>query len=146
MIKFETPRYGWLLITITDDEDTSREFKFDASYLTDVPGDMLLAAITSIETGLPFAIELDGEEVGYATLINSPYKGDLMLIGGDEPFIVRNEYPVELAKNVLNYIESNIEEVYKWLSYEDEPEEMEKYRNMIDERVEKLRNLLKEEE
>ena len=82
MISFEKPQYGWIKINIFDKEE--KVCSFSASYLTDVPNDLLKASILMLESKTPFLIELDSEGEGIFTILNLPYDYSFKIINYDK--------------------------------------------------------------
>ncbi len=146
MIEFSKPHAGWLHITITDNVTKTISKTVSASYLTDVPGDLLASAITSIKYGTPFCVEIDAEAEGTYILLNTPYIGDLAFIQGKDSFDVRYMDTITLAEEIVKFTEENIEEIYNWNMFtEDEEDEKKEYKTMIDSRLKELKELIKEE-
>ena len=140
MIEFGKPFAGWIKISFDN------KYFFYASYLTDVPIDMLNGAINMLEGTSPFVLEIDTESRGCYTIYNSPIHYCLYIIGGEENIEIEYFDSISLAKTIFNYINDNKNELYRWNFDEDEDEEIDKYRNVLDEKLKKLDYLIKNKE
>ena len=139
------PKYGWTSIKIKD-------FECRASYLTWVPIDCLEAMIRAIEERLDFLCTFDAEgwefkviSDDYRTYIinEAEYPSKLTQIEDIDKF--------DLAKELIDDIESNIEDWYDFPGFHipeneddefDDTEDYNKYKKELDSLLEKLKKLI----
>lgn len=146
MFEFGCPKYGWLNISI---EDNNNEIHyFSASYLTDVPLDLLKAAIIMLKDKYPFCLEIDTESKGYYSFFNSDYMQEFLIL--DHGTAIECPYiePIKLANKIMSFTEENLEAIYTWLysgKEEDDEEEYNQYKKDINESLKTLKELIKKE-
>lgn len=107
------PKYGWCNFDLEN-------FHGTPSYLTDVPIDLLNCIIEYIETGCS-SCWFDGEGTNF-TFVLTPY--DVYIISESDSSKLYNFNNIEsnnLIKEIINDIESNIDE-WSWFNSFDENE------------------------
>lgn len=110
------PRYGWTTVTIGN-------FKGSASYLTDVPLDVLNQLIYSFENQVPFVCAFDCE--GYEfTVVSNHYETYILIHDEDTELITIEIDNYTLAKEVKDDILNNLEDWVKWVDYMEYGKEM----------------------
>ena len=109
------PRYGWTEITIGD-------FKSSASYLTDVPNDLLDELIRSIENRCPACITFDAEGYDF-TIVSDIFYTHVIKEKEDTEGFEYYTSPIskrEFAKTVIEDIKSNLDAWADWECCENE--------------------------
>ena len=107
------PEHGWTKVCIGD-------FIGWASYINDVPVKCLKAFINGYPSNLPFTIRFDAE--GHEHLLIVDYYATHIITDKDAGKIKNQDYsltslvidPYDLAKELVNDIESNLEEWVQW--------------------------------
>ena len=131
MIK--NPRHGWCDFELGD-------FTGLASYLTDVPADLLDAFITYYTKG--YGVVQFDEEGSLFTLVLARYDPSIYIIE-DRKNIILHDFshmnPDDLAKELINDIESNL---IGWLVRFTMEEENEQYKNEILQKIEELKQFV----
>lgn len=135
MIKLGKPKAGWITIEIEED-------MYHASYLTDVPMDLINACIATLKNNIPFILEIDTEENGIYSIVNSPLQRDLLIVNGPETKVYKYLEPLDLISYIFKYLTENKEDLYNWFLYEDELDEKEKYKKELEEGLIKLEELI----
>ena len=133
------PKYGWTDITLGD-------FAGRGSYLTDIPVDLLNAFINALRDFIPASVFFD-EEGSEFTLV-SHFNGTYIIVEREEkPELISVDIRfVELIKEVINDIESDIEGWADWMCYYDlTEEELTQRENLLKSKIEELKNLISEE-
>ena len=148
------PKHGWTNVSIGDYSD-------QASYLDDVPLDCLNAFINGYSSYLPITISFDAEGhefllvVDYYTTHIISNRDFIMALrtGGEEKerFILKS-YDInrdDLAKELINDIESNLEGWVHWFfadPFVDDDENSAERRKELIEHIEKLKELIRKSE
>ena len=112
MYMLSKPRNGWVNVEI-------EEFVGRASYIREVPDDCLDAFILGLKNRLPVVIEFDAEGWEF-TLVSKYYSTFIIVEAEDTKLIEINKTNMELAREIINDIESNIELWSKWSSFVEE--------------------------
>ena len=118
------PHAGWVNIRIGEFEDR-------ASYLTDVPIDILDALIESYKEHKPATIEFDAEGWEYIIVINTyethiidyPYRTDEEYLNSenDKQVLTAVEISIDaIAKEFISDIERDYDKWIHWMYYDDE--------------------------
>ena len=118
------PKHGWVTVKIGEWSDR-------ASYLTDVPLDILSALIHSYQTGLPAAINFDAEGWEYIIVIDHYtthiidylYRTDEECLSSEDDKQILTVVEIskdDLAKEFLEDIESDWDAWVNWMYYDDE--------------------------
>lgn len=138
MIKLSKPHAGWIEIDLGKD-------RYSASYLTDVPMDLIDGCMVMLTYRLPFILEIDTESNGHFTFVNSRLQRGFLVT--DSFDVKEYEYiePLALADYIYEYLTTNLKEIYEWFYYEDDDEENAKYRKQIDEGLIKLKEAIEKE-
>ena len=111
---FSKPKHGWTNLKLGD-------FSQRASYLTDIPNDCLDAFIYAIQNKVPVAISFDAEGWDFH-LVSSYYQTYIILDKEDvKTFVIDKDFK-EIAKVLINNIESYFDEWVNWEWYEGEDE------------------------
>ncbi len=139
------PAGKWIEITVGD--HVGQEHHYRASFLTDVPGDLLDGAIEMLRDRYPFVLEIDTREDGFYSFVNSPLHLALFVTNGERVVKTAYEDPLELAQYILCYVNENKEECYRWLSYMGDGNEAAviAYREALDLKVAELTQLVAQE-
>ncbi len=133
------PRYGWVTVKIGDWSDR-------ASYLTNVPLDALDAFINSYNRWQPATIKFDAEgweyivviDDYYTYIIDYPHDGNF----DASPVLTIVEIKKDdLAKELINDIQSNFYEWVSW-SFDDDPEERIEYQNLLNNKLRTLKEIV----
>lgn len=139
MIAFSKPYYekynNWIDIKIGNDT-------YHASFLTDVPIDLIDGALVMLQLRLPFILEIDPDTGGHYTFINSRLQRELMVTDSFDIKGYKYIEPLDLAKGIYEYLTGNLEAIYNWFVYEKDEREKAKYRAQIDEGIERLREAI----
>lgn len=108
------PAIGWVRIELED-------FKFSASYLTDIPCDWLEAIEFGLRTGNPICLKADGEDAGdiYIILDGSWV---CMTDGYQYTRFFLNSYADDITKEIIKDIRYHIDDWAYWWLYEDDTE------------------------
>lgn len=133
------PKYGWTDITLGD-------FTGRGSYLTDIPIDLLNAFINALRDFIPASVFFN-EEGSEFTLV-SHYDGTYIIVEReDKPELISVDIRfIELIKEVINDIESDIKGWADWMCYCDlTVEELAERENLLKIKIEELKNLLEKE-
>lgn len=128
------PMHGWVDITIGDWSDR-------ASYLTDLPCDLLDALITKLQNWIPTCISCDAEGWEYIIVFDSH---NIHIIESKDDFsLISIEKSIrEVAEEVYNDIS---EHVYEWSLWNYDTEDEEKRisnERVLEEKLILLRNTL----
>lgn len=118
---------------------------YTASCLTDVPIDLIDGMLVTLRERLPFVFEMDSEDNGHYTFINSRLQRSLMVIDG---FDVRfHEYieAIALGECIYKYLNDNFEVICKWFSFEDDEDELAAYRETLILKIAELREAIDKE-
>lgn len=140
------PYAGWTNVAIG-------EFKGNASYLTDVPMDCLIAFINALEYYIPASVFFDEEGSEFTLVVgfNGVYviseREETRLISVDRRFL-------DIARELVKDIEDNLEDWVLWdidCYYSEEDDEeyktfLDERRSILTERLSKLKELIVEEE
>lgn len=138
----KAPYAGWTTIKIGDWSDR-------ASYLTDVPMDILDAFINSYNYWQPAVIKFDAEGWEYTVVIDDYETYIIDYLHNDEgdyldsfeanpTLTIIKVKKKNLAKEVLNDIKSNFNSWVEWCSDDGDPEEIKKYEYILHNKVQKL--------
>ena len=130
------PKHGWTDITLGD-------FIGRGSYLTDIPIDLLNTFINALRDSIPASVFFD-EEGSEFTLV-SHYNGTYIIVEREEkPELISVDIGfIELIKEIINDLESNIDEWANWMCYYDlTEEELAQRENLLKSKIEELRNLI----
>lgn len=122
------PKHGWCTFSIGKDKEHS--FTDRASYLTNVPLDLLNAFFSYQENGYGCVV-FDAEGHEY-TLVLTAYNQSIYIIDGDNHLIdFSNLRAEDLMKELIEDIESDLE---NWISFSafDKKEEEENRKNIMD--------------
>lgn len=133
------PKHGWTDITLGD-------FTGRGSYLTDIPVDLLNAFINALRDFTPASVFFD-EEGSEFTLV-SHYDGTYIIAEREEkPELISIDIRfIELIKEVINDIESDIKGWADWMCYYDlTEEELTQRENLLKSKIEELKNLISKE-
>lgn len=133
---FSKPKYGWTEITLGD-------FKGRGSYTTDIPMDLLNAFINALKYSIPASVFFD-EEGSEFTLV-SHYDGTYIIVEREEkPKLISVDIRFfKLIKEIINDLESNIDEWTNWMCYYDSTEEeLSERENLLKSKIEELKNLI----
>lgn len=132
---FTKPQYGWVNIEI-------EEFSERASYLTDIPNDCLDAFIFAREKGVPAVMYFDAE--GYDYHLIASYFGTYIIIEKDEIKTYHFDKTfADLAKELINDIEQNIDEWANWQSDNQyNSRELKRNKRILEQKVGRLKQLL----
>ena len=135
----------WIEITVGDQK--GQEHRYRASFLTDVPGDLLDGAIEMLRDRYTFILEIDTRENGFYSFMNSPLHLSMFVTNGDRVVRAAYEDPLELAQYILCYVNENKEECCQWLSYMGDGNEaaVSAYREALDMKVAELTQLVAQE-
>lgn len=105
-ISLSKPSRGWTTLQINN-------FKCNASYIQDVPGDILDAAIASLTKSIPFSLYVEGE--GIDTLIcATEYTTRIFKEGEEFIFCSLRVSSKELIEKLVNDLEANIDDWVNW--------------------------------
>lgn len=129
------PKYGWTNVSIG-------EFNECASYLTDVPNDCLDAFIYARENGFPAVVYFDAE--GYEYYLIASYFESFITIEKDELKTYRFDLGlVDLAKELIDDIEQNIDEWADWQCYKEYDENQLKInKRKLEQKIRRLKQLI----
>lgn len=130
---FNTPDCGWCHVELG-------KFKGSASYLTDVPYDVLDALIKHFEHGDIMGVYFDEEGSDFILVIDRLYSYIIATRETDKLYKI-DIYNDELAKEIISDIENNINGWADWLSYDDELN-VDDRKSKLQEMIEKLKELL----
>lgn len=100
------PDCGWTTVTLGDFTDR-------ASYLTNVPDDLLHALIYGIETYSPTSVQFDAEGWDY-TITFRPLETYIVRIKEEPELFVIDMGIYEIAREVLEDIEGDLDAWVKW--------------------------------
>jgi len=139
------PHAGWVNIRIGEFEDR-------ASYLTDVPIDILDALIKSYKEHKPATIEFDAEGWEYIIVINTyethiidyPYRTDEEYLSSEDDKQVLTTVEIDrdtLAKDLISDIENDYDKWVHWMYFDDENEISERKEN-LDTKLAELKSLV----
>ena len=139
------PEHGWTNVSIGD-------FKYSASYITDVPVICLKAFINGYPSSLPITIRFDAE--GYEYLLIVDYYATHIITDKDAGIIENQDYslisfainPYDLAKELINDIESNLEGWVQWDLFMDDGVNSTERREELTHLVEELKTLIEKSE
>ena len=134
------PIEKWIDITVEDNDRQVHRYR--ASFLTDVPGDLLDGAIEMLRDRYTFILEIDTKEEGFYSFINSPLHMSMCVTNGDQVFKAAYEDPLELAEYILSYVNENKEEIFEWLSYMGEEHQAADYKENMRLKAEELHELI----
>ena len=128
------PQYGWTEITIGDYQDR-------AGFLTDVPFDFLDAMIASYKRrNTPFCVRCDAEGFEYSIVCNEGCDCQIN-IKSRPPILIQGVCKRELAKEIIDDIESSIDD---WATWRDtESVVIEARKKMLGELTKELRKIIK---
>ncbi|MEG1564711.1 MAG: hypothetical protein RR365_13440 [Bacteroides sp.] len=134
------PKYGWVTVSIGNWMDR-------ASYLTDVPIDALDAFISSYNRWQPATIKFDAEGWEYIVVIDDyeTYIIDYFHDGNlyDKPVLTTVKISKgELAKELVNDIQSHFDEWVNWCSNDSGTEELPKYEQTLRDKLKTLKDLI----
>ena len=133
------PKHGWTDITLGD-------FTGRGSYLTDIPVDLLNAFINALRDFIPASVFFD-EEGSQFTLV-SHHDGTYIIVEREEkPELISVDIKfTELIKEVINDLESNINEWTDWMCYSDLTEEqLTQRKKILMDKIEYLKILISKE-
>jgi len=141
----EKPNAGWTKVCIGDFIDR-------ASYITDVPVKCLKAFINGYSSNLPIAINFDAE--GHEYLLIVDYYETHIITDEDTEYIVNRDYSLisfdvkrnDLAKELINDIESNLEEWVQWDLFIDDGVNSVERREELTQLIEELKALIDKSE
>lgn len=139
------PKHGWVKVEIGDWSDR-------ASYLTDVPLDILDALIHSYQTGLPAAVKFDAEGWDYIIVIDNyetyiidyPYRTDEEYMASEDDKQVLSTVEIfkdDLAKEFLKDVESDWDAWVNWMFYDD-VETIQKRKSQMEDKTKMLKSLM----
>lgn len=116
---FSTPECGWTNITLGD-------FTSRASYLTDIPLDLLNALISAYRHGTMPAVDFDAEGWGF-TVVASMYSQKVYIILDKEETpelftvdMTMNEFVNEVNKDIATYL-------HEWTLFDHDVTDTEEY-------------------
>lgn len=142
-----TPKYGWVDLSICDWKDR-------ASYLTDVPNNLLDSLIFSFESRNPASVSFDAE--GWEYIIVFDWNITYIIESQDNnELICIDRGLISLANEIYNDISKDIDEWAKWdydIDFSDKDKESYSYmkweegKNNLKKKLEKLKNLIESEE
>ena len=134
MIK--NPKHGWCSFELGD-------FQGSPSYLTDVAVDLLDAFIEYHTKG--YGVVVFDEEGSFFTLVLTRYNWGIFVIEEKNNSILHdfsNMNVDDLAKELINDIESDLAGWYDFLLFSDE-KEVERYKNELDKKIKELKTVIK---
>jgi hypothetical protein len=134
---FTKPEHGWTNLQLGD-------FSERASYLMDIPNDCLDAFIYAIQNHVPAAVYFDAEGWDFH-LISSYYQTYIILDKDNvKTFLIDKSFN-ELAKELIDDIESYFNEWINWECYRDEDDNVyiNDRKNTLDEKLSILKSLIK---
>lgn len=134
MIK--NPEHGWCSFKLGD-------FQGSPSYLTDVAADLLDAFIEYYTKG--YGVVVFDEEGSFFTLVLSRYNWGIFLIEEKDCATLHDFSYMnvdDLAKELVNNIECDLNSWYDFLLFSDE-NEIEQYKSELDNKLTELKNHLK---
>ena len=135
----ENPKHGWCSFQLGD-------FVGTASYLTDVPVDLLDVFINYYTNG--YGVAVFDQEGSYFTLVLTQYNWGIYIIEELNEAILydfsndRNISVESLAKELINDIESDLTSWSVEFVINDDQEEITQHRNEIRQRIVKLKKLM----
>ncbi len=129
------PKYGWTNVSIG-------EFNESASYLTDVPNDCLDAFIYARENCFPAVVYFDAE--GYEYYLVASYFESFVTIEKDKLRTYRFDLDlVDLAKELIDDIEQNIDDWADWQCYKEYDEnELKRNKRKLEQKIGRLKQLI----
>lgn len=129
------PKYGWTNVNIG-------EFNESASYLTDVPNDCLDAFIYARENGFPAVVYFDAE--GYEYYLIASYFESFITIEKDELKTFHFDLSlVDLAKELIDDIEKNIDKWADWQCYNQyDDNELKRNKRKLEQKISRLKQLI----
>lgn len=130
------PKYGWCSFELGD-------FQGSPSYLTDVAVDLLDAFIDYYAKG--YGVAVFDEEGSFFTLVLTRYNWGIFLIEEKDCAILHDFSDMnidDLAKELVNDIEHDLNGWYDFLLFSDE-NETERYKVELDKKLAELKNHLK---
>ena len=133
----DVPHDGWVNISIGD-------FNCTASYITNVPFDILNNSIISLKEEIPFCLYLHLETYGEVN-IYSDVKTYIIHENSKTDFYSFDIDKYELIKSFIKQLKDNIEDWSMWEDFEEENhEELEKNKKEILKKIKTIEDLLKE--
>ena len=131
---FSIPKHGWVNLTI--DNWTDR-----ASYLTDIPEEILKASINFLKNpGLPASVSFDAEGWEYILVINH-YDVYVIESKDEEKLYHFDKNGIKLIEEIYKDIYENLDAWACW-SYDVNEEKFAIYKKRLEELLEELKNLL----
>lgn len=131
------PHDGWSNISIGD-------FNCTASYITNVPFDILNNSIISLKEEMPFCLYLHLEAYGEVN-IYSDVKTYIIHENSETDLYSFDIDKYELIKSFIKQLKDNIEDWSMWEDFEEENhEELEKNEKEILKKIKTIEDLLKE--
>ncbi len=133
------PDSGWVNITIGD-------FNCTASYITNVPFDIVNNSILSLKEEMPFCLYLHLEAYGEVN-IYSELKTYIIHENNKTDFYSFDISKEQIISSFIEQIKDNITEWAMWEDFEDEDrEEIENNKRELLEKIETIKDLLKQKQ
>lgn len=129
------PKYGWCTFQLGN-------FQGTPGYLTDVAVDLLDAFIGYYTQG--YGVAVFDEEGSEFTLLLTRYNNGIFVIEEKDDVLLHNFSDLninDLAKELINDIEGNINGWYEFLGFYDE-KEAEQYKNELDKKIAEFKRYL----
>lgn len=141
----DEPKYGWFSLTIYESENRVETIDCSYSYVMDTPMDLLKAIIHSLETNLPFCIEMESEGKGAWLFTNSEYLDNSWLLTDGELFAFESIPYKEIAKAIFEWYNTYTEQIYDFYQVDKtvEPLLYKQYKEELETLVSKLKELIK---
>jgi len=129
------PKHGWVNINIG-------EFNEVASYLTDVANDCLDAFIFARENGFPAVVYFDAEGYDYHIIVS--YFESFIIIQKDETKTYHFDLDFyDLAKELIDDIEKNIDDWADWQCYNQyDEDELKRNKRKLEQKIARLKQVL----
>lgn len=128
------PKHGWVDISV--DNWTDR-----ASYLSDVPNDILDALIQHFKTSKPTIASFDAEGWDYY-IIFTAYNTFIIESKDNFDFISTDVPSEQIAKEIIKDISEHIDEWAQWNFDATTPAVIKKEREILEKKIDKLKELL----
>ena len=112
---FTIPKHGWVNLQIND-------LSKRASYLTDIPNDCLDAFIYALQNNAPTVVFFDAEGWDFH-LVTSYYQSYIIVDKDDTKLYVIEKNILELARELYEDINNNLNDWLNWDMKEDETKE-----------------------